>query len=484
MNPNDPTFREGYRVDKPGIVGAKWWQEGVVEQAEVAIPRRTALAGMVGLATVVGGIAVIGSALAICGAAAASDDEVEFKTIDQASLATQRKYGWNFGAVTETLVFDGAQKTPFDRTALTRLRSELMPVKGDLRPFHWPTLFEAPTAMPTTPVEGESPTEPLSNVLMPVFTSAMDVAYRRGRALASLFEKATGDTAVLVDLPGPESVAMAAGMAERFEPVSTFDNWPHPRGVVPAHMTLAAAAYYQPLFAKTQARRTLSAVPLFVLDRNRLAAYLDETRQFDNRYVAKLPPPDALKKLGVRRLLYVVPGGADTQELDDLNQDFLDYEKAGVDVKMVAATDFSAGAPSVTAEERQKLEQAGDWPPYYYGGDTGSSEGFWTDYGWDGGSTGSRTKLAPNRRSSSLRSWSPAPRATSFGSSTSAPSGSPDGTGSMSKATKIAIGTVGVAVAAGTGVVLGTRYGTGRSSGPRTSGRSGSFGRSTGSGWG
>ncbi len=350
--------------------------------------------------------------------------------------------------------------------------------------FHWPTLFEAPTAMPTTPVEGESPTEPLSNVLMPVFTSAMDVAYRRGRALASLFEKATGDTAVLVDLPGPESVAMAAGMAERFEPVSTFDNWPHPRGVVPAHMTLAAAAYYQPLFAKTQARRTLSAVPLFVLDRNRLAAYLDETRQFDNRYVAKLPPPDALKKLGVRRLLYVVPGGADTQELDDLNQDFLDYEKAGVDVKMVAATDFSAGAPSVTAEERQKLEQAGDWPPYYYGGDTGSSEGFWTDYGWDGGSTGSRTKLAPNRRSSSLRSWSPAPRATSFGSSTSAPSGSPDGTGSMSKATKIAIGTVGVAVAAGTGVVLGTRYGTGRSSGPRTSGRSGSFGRSTGSGWG
>lgn len=483
MSQNDPSFREAFRVDKPGIVGAKWWQEGVVEQAEVAIPRRSALRGMIGLATVIGGIAVIGSALAICGAVA-SDDEVEFKTIDQASLTTQRQYGWNFGAVTENLVFDGAQKTPFDRTALARLRSELMPIKGELRPFYWPTLFEAPTAMPKTPIEGESPTKPLGDVLTPVFTSAMDVAYRRGKALASLFEKATADTAVLIDLPGPEAVAMAAGMAERFEPVATFDNWPHPRGVVPAHMTLAAAAYYQPLFAKMQQRRTLSALPAFVLDRKRLAQYTDETRQFDNRYVAKLPPPDGFTKLGVKRLLYVVPGGAETAELDDLNQDFVAYEKAGIDVKMVAATDFTAGNPSVPPAERQKLEQAGEWPPYYYGGDAGSSDGFWSDYGWESATTSRPKKLASGRSSSPHKSWAPSARTTAFGSSTSAPAANPDGTGSMSKAAKVAIGTVGVAVAVGTGVVLGSRYGTGRSTGPRTGGRSGSFGRSTGSGWG
>ena len=483
MNPNDPTFKEAYRVEKPGIVGAKWWQEGVAEQAAVAIPRRSALAGMVGMATVIGGIAVIGSALAICGAAAASDSEVEFKTVDQASLQTQRQYGWNFGAVTENLVFDGVQKTPFDRSALARLRAELMPVKGDLRPFYWPTLFDAPTAMPTTPIEGESPTQPLSSVLSPVFTSAMDVAYRRGRALAALFEKATPDTAVLVDLAGPEAVAMAAGMAERFEPVATFDNWPHPRGVVPAHMTLAAAAYYQPLFAKTQQRRTLNALPAFVLDRKRLAQYTDETRQFDNRYVAKLPPPDGLKKLGVKRVLYVVPGAGETTELDDLNQDFVAYEKAGIDVKMVAATDFAAGNPSLSAEERQKLEQAGEWPPYYYGGDTGSSEGFWSDYGWDGATTAPAKKLASGRHPSSHKGWAPSSRSTPFGSSTHSASSSADGTGSASKAAAVAVGTVAVAVAAGTGVVLGTRYGTGRSSGPRTGGRSGSFGRSSGSGY-
>ncbi len=482
MNPNDPSFKEAYRVEKPGIVGAKWWQEGLVEQAAVAMPRRSALAGMIGLATAVGAIALIGSALAICGAA--SDDEVEFKTIDQASLQSQRNYGWNFGAVTENLVFDGAQKTPFDRGALARLRNELMPVKGDLRPYYWPTLFEAPTAMPKTPIEGESPTTPLANVLTPVFTAAMDVAYKRGRALAALFEKATPDTAVLVDLPGPESVAMAAGMAERFEPVATFDNWPHPRGVVPAHLTLAAAAYYQPLFAKAQKRRTLTALPLMVLDRKRLSPYADETRQFDNRYVAKLPPPAGFKQLGVKRLLYVVPGGADAAELDDLNQDFVEYEKAGIDVKMVAASDFSAGNPSLPPADKQALEQAGDWPPYYYGGDTGSSDGFWSDYGWDAGTTARSPKLGTSRRSSSHRSWSPAARATAFGSSTSGTSASADGTGSMSKTAKVAVGTVGVAVAAGTGVVLGTRYGTGRSSGVRTGGRSGSFGRSSGSGWG
>ncbi|MBI3204214.1 MAG: hypothetical protein HYZ29_21940 [Myxococcales bacterium] len=484
MNPNEPTFREAHRVEKQGIVGAKWWQEGLAEQTAVAVPRRTALAGMVGLATVIGGIAVIGSALAICGAAAAGDSEVEFKTVDQASLTIQRQYGWNFGAVIESLVFDGEQKTPFDRAAFGRLRNELMPVKGELRPFYWPTLFEAPTAMPKTPIEGESPTTPLSEALKPVFTTAMDVAYKRGKALANLFAKATADTAVLVDLPGPESVAMAAGMAERFEPISTFDNWPHPRGVVPAHMTLAAAAYYQPLFAKMQQRRTLGALPLFVLDRKRLSQYTDETRQFDNRYVAKLPPPDAVKKLGVKRLLYVVPGGAETTELDDLNQDFVDYEKAGIDVKMVAATDFTTGVPKVTPDEQKKLEEAGDWPPYLYGGDDASAEGFWSDYGWDAGTTAPvpAKKLAPNRHASAHKSWAPTARATAFGSSTTAPSANADGTGSMSKSAKVAMGVTAVAVAAGTGVVLGTRYGTGRTSGPRSGGRSGSFGRSTGSG--
>src|SRR5689334_23419108 len=54
---------------------------------------------------------------------------------------------------------------------------------------------------------------------------------------------------------------------------SDLDNWPHPKGVVPAHQTLAAAAYFQPLFAK---RAGVGSPPMLVLDRRRLAAYTDD----------------------------------------------------------------------------------------------------------------------------------------------------------------------------------------------------------------
>src|SRR5271170_5569626 len=72
---------------------------------------------------------------------------------------------------------------------------------------------------------------------------------------------------VVVDLPGPEAVAFAAGAASAFDPVFALDNWPHPRGVVPAHQTLAAAAYCQPLFARRASGSAAPRWPLLVLDR-------------------------------------------------------------------------------------------------------------------------------------------------------------------------------------------------------------------------
>ena len=62
----------------------------------------------------------------------------------------------------------------------------------------------------------------------------MEVAYRRGKALASLFKGNAAAAMVVVDLAGPEAVAFAAGAASAFDPVFAFDNWPHPRGVVPS----------------------------------------------------------------------------------------------------------------------------------------------------------------------------------------------------------------------------------------------------------
>lgn len=480
MTQQDSSFQRTDIVQQPGIVGAKWWHHGIKEHAAAAIPRRKALSGLV-LAG--GALTLVVGALGVCGIIVASgDDEVEFTTIDKASLETQRQHGWSFGAVLEPLVFDGQTVSPFDPSAFTKLRADLEPARSELRPYYWPTLFEAPTAMPRQPIEGESPTEPLLKVLKPLFTSAMDQAYRQGRGLAALFEKAPSDIAVALDLGGPETMAFAAGMAERFDPVFTFDNWPHPRGVVRSHNTLAAAAYYQPRFAKTKAARAADARPVFVMDRTRLAAYTDETKQFDNRYVAKLPPAQKLAALGVKKLLYVVPTPQDVPELDDLNADFVEYEKAGVDVRMIAANDFGPDSVSASPDERQKLEQAGDWPPYYYGGDEGAGEGFWVDYGdWDSAYKPSKQlKSNTSRRTSSLKSYAPSSRSTLFSSSSSG-AGNADGTGTTTKtASGGRFGTVAVAVAAATGVVLGTRYGTGRTSGPRSGGRSGSFGRSSG----
>src|SRR5207248_1309850 len=87
-----------------------------------------------------------------------------------------------------------------------------------------------------------------------------------------------------LDVQGPTSVAVAAGMAPGFDPVFVLDNWPHPLGVVPSHLTLGAVLYYRPLFMRLRGSRTGRAPPVFVLDRNRLARYTDEETQFDNRY--------------------------------------------------------------------------------------------------------------------------------------------------------------------------------------------------------
>src|SRR5207253_363541 len=100
-------------------------------------------------------------------------------------------------------------------------------------------------------------------------------------------------------------------------PVFLFDNWPHPHGVVPAHLTLAAAVYYQPLFAraKTEPTRAGKVQPVFVLDRTRLTTYVDDATQFDNRYTAKMPTTANLKTMGVAKLLYVGPNAIDRFEL-------------------------------------------------------------------------------------------------------------------------------------------------------------------------
>ena len=187
------------------------------------------------------------------------------------------------------------------------------------------------------------------------------------RAFADLFDprhhKDLNGIAVIVDLLGPESVAFAAGCAGTLDPVILFDNWPHPRGVVLSHLTLAACAYYQPLFAKARAAllaAKTSAPPIFLLDRARLTSYSDDSKQFDNRYVARVPSVSQLSKLGISRTLYVTPTDADL-ELDDLNDDFVYTARQGAQLRAVAATSFAshaAATPTLGIPQNTSLQNA------------------------------------------------------------------------------------------------------------------------------
>jgi len=280
----------------------------------------------------------------------------------------------------------------------------------------------------------------------------MDVAYRRGRALATLFDARhpnASTVAVIVDLPGPESVAFAAGASSRLDPVILFDNWPHPRGVVPSHLTLAACAYYQPLFKRAKGLMPKFAPPLFVLDRARLAPYKDDAKRFDNRYVARVPSVSQLAKLGISRVLYVTPTDADAIELDDLNDDFVYTVRQGAQVKTVAASSFAGTAsPQSDVAQAQDAGPPDTGPVYFYGNDATTHEWFWTDYPWSIPYVGKGNKPAVEPSfTRSGKDYVPVPRVTPF--STGAYFGS------TSPPKPATFGMVPVVVAAATGVILG-----------------------------
>ncbi|MEP7219049.1 MAG: hypothetical protein ABI876_09030, partial [Bacteroidota bacterium] len=286
--------------------------------------------------------------------------------------------------------------------------------------------------------------------------------YARGLGMKEILSKSkNGDnTMLVVDLPGPEAVAYAAALADVANPVITFDNWPHPLGVVHSQETLGALVYYADEVATKAATRPKTAPAVLILDSNRLAPYTDEDSQFDNRYLAKIPTADKLKAMNVSTVLYAVPDASRTSELDDINEDFADYKSKGLAVSMVALSDFQPDKSDSTALASNGTTTIHH--TYYYGGGAMYSPWFFYHYPVfvPSYSIPSRTSLP----STSLRgsSYTPALRPTMF----------------SSRSTGGAKG-VGKARPSGFGRVS-TRVGSdGHTTGIR-SGRSGSFGRSMG----
>jgi hypothetical protein len=360
-------FERDVFIDKPAIVGARWWHKSLIAE-DSKMRRRQMLKTIATVGGVAGAVGLFGLALTkIANAGSPTNVKLDTRT----SLEMQRKYGWDFGARGEALVFNGLTTSPFDRSFLTLLPNVMRP--ATYSQFAVPTLLESLTATPTDtltePAEGVAAADAplfrkLSDVIVPVETPQMRRAYRVGLAFARLCKGRDMRLALLVDLDGAESVAFAAGAAEVFEPVLLFDNWPHPRGVVPSHMVLAALAYYQPRFAlQNKNRSPVNVSPVFLLDRSRLNAYSSDSTRFDNRYYAKPPPGRALAARGLKGLMYVVETRLSVPEPDDL--ELLAYEEPVV-ARAIALEDFSSPDSDNT--------------PAYYGDSEETDQSIWANY--------------------------------------------------------------------------------------------------------
>lgn len=431
-------------VDTDGVVGARWWNQALLA-AEKDTGRRNVLKWL-GL----GGLTV--ATCAVCtdacdddGGSWFGDDSDNYTFQRKRSLELQKQYGWDFGAPEVALVFDGAVTTPFDPATIATLEQDLAP-STTYAAFHVPTLLQSPAAVPTQrPAEETVPFVPLAQKLRPISTPAMERAYKCGEALAAMLAEKKVPAAILVDLPGPESVAFAAGAAGHFEPVFLLDNWPHPEGVVPSHLALAAAVYYQPLFVKQKAARPAGGMPLFVLDRTRLSPYVDTAGKFDNRYIARVPSLPTLKSATGDRLkwmLYVVRSTADLPELEDLNDAFVAFAGASTPVRAITLDMFSAGADGTYTYASGAPPPAGSDPAKAGGAPPAPIDRFVADYPSDGVYTDS---IGGGGGGSSdyhrTHAYHPSSRPTSFST------GSPTD-----------FGTAPIVMAAATGAVLGSRY--------------------------
>lgn len=419
------------------VSGAKpWWQK---------VSRRGwIIGGAAAGAVAVGGVAAL----------VALFDE---KEIDTDSLELQKKSGWNIGSENRPLTF-GAPQTRIDSRNGDAWKQYLDPTamlrafepRGQWQPYFVPTLIQALQA------------ESLRSQLTPIFSPDMDASYGRGQALAEdILANAVNpqETAIFVDLIGRDSIAYGAGLASHCRLVTTFDNYPHPLGVVPSHETLAAMLYYADEIAGKQAALPENAPPVFLLDAYRLNEYKDADNQFDNRYLAKVPPADKLRAAGVKNIIYVTPDASRKEEMDDLNEDFVAYKDAGIQVAILPASEF-VPAPNQTT--------AGGRPRYYYGGHPLGGVWFFYAYPYYVPSPVyvSRTPYyrevtpATNPMAGRVPRYTPAPRPTMFSSSRVG-----GGVRGVGRSKPSGFGRSTVRVGSG-GRITGTR-----------AGRSGSFGR-------
>lgn len=294
-----------------------------------------------------------------------SSDDTE---VSEDSLKLQQKEGWDVGSKDRKLNFeptftsatasvpDSDWKQYLDHN---KLIAAYQPATGTWQPYFVPTLIQS--------LDQQSLREQIKPVKMPL----MEQTYGQAQGLRELLSQSANanESLIIADLPGPQAIAFGAALADFVHLIPVFDNWPHPLGVVRSHETLGAMVYYAKEIEDKKAKLQDKAPAVLLLDNQRLNAYTDEENQFDNRYLAKIPSANDLKQRGITGLMYVVKDEQQKEELDDLNDVFVELQNQGISVRLLPLSKFKAADDTVaaattpgTATGTQAVRH------YYYGG--------------------------------------------------------------------------------------------------------------------
>lgn len=155
-------------------------------------------------------------------------------------------------------------------------------------------------------------------------------------------------TLLLVDLPGPQSVALGAVLgALGCDLVCTFNNWPHPQGLIQSEKILAAMLRYASWLDEKRTAFPTPAPVAWLCDAGRLGTRAGKPGEFDNRYYiedALIPGPILLRSQGVSKIVYV------STQLGDVKADIaVHLRQYGTDnfqvCNAIAQDDGSLGDP-------------------------------------------------------------------------------------------------------------------------------------------
>jgi hypothetical protein len=225
-------------------------------------------------------------------------------------------FEWQRYTTAEALyeVWGPIPESPWEPYHCVPLFAALGALKPDVSGFGSPF-----AAGPTTP-------ELAANVELPPH---LDGA-ARGEALGQSW--AGAGVWVILDLPGVQSVTLATRLIRAgYQPVCTFDHWPHPAGLLHPEWILGHLLRFASTVAGARQSLTPASPPLWICDRERLGTRPGNPHEFDNRYFlddSLLPGPDTLRRAGIQHIVCVVPD-ATCNPLEDLHAYFDALRKEG-----------------------------------------------------------------------------------------------------------------------------------------------------------